>query len=73
MLTREILPTTGFVRLKIIVGDRRTGKMGVLPIGTTTWWNGVKSGRFPKPVKIGPRITAWRVEDIRDLLERLGR
>ena len=72
MSTIFVLPPKGFVRLKVIVGDRRTGMLGVLPVGTTTWWNGVKSGRFPKPVKLGPRITAWRVEDIRDLLERLG-
>ncbi len=73
MNTLESLPATGFIRLKIIVGDRRTGVLGVLPVGTTTWWNGVRSGRFPQPVKLGPRITAWRVEDIRDLLERLGK
>jgi predicted DNA-binding transcriptional regulator AlpA len=30
----------------------------------------VKSGRFPQPVKLGPRITAWRVEDIRALIDR---
>ncbi len=34
---------------------------------------GVKDGRFPKPVKLGVKTTAWRVEDIRDLIERLGR
>lgn len=73
MSTIFVLPSKGYVRLKVIVGDRRTGTLGVLPIGATTWWNGVKSGRFPQPVKIGPRITAWRVEDIRDLLDRLGR
>jgi predicted DNA-binding transcriptional regulator AlpA len=32
----------------------------------------VKDGRFPKPVKLGPRITAWRVEDIKELIEKLG-
>jgi prophage regulatory protein len=30
----------------------------------------VKDGRFPKPVKLGPRITAWRVEDIRELIAK---
>lgn len=40
----------------------------LIPIGRTTWWNGVKSGRFPKPVKLGTRITAWRAEDIRCLI-----
>jgi predicted DNA-binding transcriptional regulator AlpA len=34
-------------------------------IGRETWWAGVRSGRFPQAVKLGPNITAWRVEDIR--------
>jgi len=33
---------------------------------------GCRSGRFPKPVKLGPRTTAWRAEDIAALVERLG-
>jgi predicted DNA-binding transcriptional regulator AlpA len=37
-------------------------------VSKSTWWAGVKSGRFPKPVKLGPRTTAWRVEDIRNLI-----
>ena len=40
----------------------------LIPIGRTTWWNGVKSGRFPKPVKLGTRITAWKTEDIKGLI-----
>ena len=59
------LPETGFVRLSSIIGPR-----GPIPVGKSTWWEGVKSGRFPPPVKLGPRITAWRVEDIRALIER---
>jgi hypothetical protein len=41
---------------------------GPIPVGRSTWWAGVKSGRFPKPVKLGPRTTAWKVEDARALL-----
>jgi prophage regulatory protein len=66
------IPSTGFIRLSTIIGDRKSGKPGLLPIGPTTWWKGVKSGQFPKPVKIGSRITAWRVEDIAALLAELG-
>jgi predicted DNA-binding transcriptional regulator AlpA len=55
-----ILPEAGFVRIRQI--------LAVYPIGRSTWWAGVKSGRFPRPVKLGPRTTAWRVEDIRRLL-----
>lgn len=61
------LPKTGFVRLKFILAPR-----GPIPVSKSTWWAGVKSGRFPKPVKLGPRITAWRVEEIRALIERGG-
>jgi prophage regulatory protein len=57
-------PTTGFVRLNAILGPR-----GPIPVGRTTWWEGVKSGRFPKPTKLGPRITVWRAEDIRKLFD----
>jgi predicted DNA-binding transcriptional regulator AlpA len=37
-------------------------------IGKTTWWNGVKTGRYPRQIKLGPRTSAWRVEDIRALI-----
>ena len=55
---------TGFVRLASILAPQ-----GPIPVGRSTWWAGVKSGRFPKPVKLGPRTTAWKVEDIRKLIE----
>ena len=42
----------------------------IIPVSKSTWWAGVKAGRFPAPVQLGPRITAWRVEDIRALIER---
>lgn len=45
---------------------------GPIPVSKSTWWAGVRTGRFPRSVKIGPRITAWREHDIRDLIERLG-
>jgi prophage regulatory protein len=35
-----------------------------LPISKSTWWQGVKTGRFPQPVKLGERITCWRMSDI---------
>lgn len=41
---------------------------GPIPVGKSTWWEGVKSGRFPQPIKLGPRITVWREEDIEALL-----
>ena len=65
------LPETGYLRLSQIIGNPRSNppRVALIPIGKSTWWEGVKSGRFPKPVKLGPRTTAWRVEDIRRLIE----
>lgn len=40
------------------------------PVSRSTWWAGVKSGKFPKSVKIGPRMTAWRSSDIETLIKR---
>lgn len=62
------LPAGGFLRLSAILAPR-----GPIPVGKSSWWQGVRDGRFPKPVKLGPHTTAWRVEDIRALIERLGR
>jgi prophage regulatory protein len=59
------LPVSGFVRLASILAP-----LGPIPVGRSTWWAGVKAGRFPKPVKLGPRTTAWKVEDIRALIEK---
>jgi predicted DNA-binding transcriptional regulator AlpA len=61
------LPKTGFVRLSSILAPN-----GPIPVSKSTWWAGIKDGRFPQPIKLGPRITAWRVEDIRALIETGG-
>ena len=58
------IPETGFVRLSQI--------LEVIPIGKTSWWEGVKSGRFPKSVKLSERCTAWKAEDIRELIKELS-
>lgn len=44
--------------------------IGPVPISRSSWWAGVRSGRFPQPIRLGPRTTAWRVGDIRHLLKR---
>lgn len=64
------LPETGFLRLPQIIGDPKAEPPipAIIPVKKTCWWEGVRTGRFPKPVKLGPRVTAWRVEDIRSLI-----
>lgn len=64
-------PESGFLRLKQILGDPKAKPpvVAIIPVKKSMWWAGVKSGRFPKPVKLGPRTTAWSVSSIRDLIE----
>ena len=66
------LPETGQLRLPQIIGDPKANPPipALIPVSRSTWWSGVKSGRFPKPIKLGPRITVWRVEDIRELIQQ---
>ena len=68
------LPETGFLRLPQIIGDPKAEPPvpPVIPVCKSTWWAGVKSGRYPQPVKLSPRVTAWRASDIRALIERTG-
>ena len=52
---------TGLLRLPQV--------LAIVPVGKTTWWAGVKAGRYPQPIKISARCTAWRSSDIQRLLE----
>jgi len=66
------LPETGFLRIWQIVGNKKTNTPALIPISRTSFLNGVKSGKYPNPVKLGERTTAWKVEDIRALIDSLG-
>jgi len=72
--TTQQLPEKGFVRLRQLLGDKKANPPTppIIPIGRTSWLNGVRSGKYPKPVKLGERTTAWKVEDIRALIVKLG-
>lgn len=58
------LPETGFVRLPDV--------LKVFPVSRSTWWAGIKEGRYPAPVKLGVKMSAWRVDDIRNLITEMG-
>ncbi|MDT4292184.1 AlpA family phage regulatory protein [Methylomonas sp. MO1] len=59
----------GYLRIWQIVGDRKRGIEPLLPVGRSTFLAGVKSGKYPKPVKLGERTTAWKKADILALLD----
>jgi prophage regulatory protein len=52
-------PSTGLARLKDILTPN-----GPIPVSRSTWWQGVKDGRFPKPIYLGPRVPVWSWEQI---------
>ncbi len=68
------LPQTGFLRLPQIIGDPNATPPvpALVPVGKSTWWAGVASGRYPAACRLGPRTTAWRVEDILALIESVA-
>jgi predicted DNA-binding transcriptional regulator AlpA len=66
------LPQEGFVREWQILGCRRRGIAPVIPVSHAGWWAGIADGRYPRPVKLSTRVTAWPVSAIRDLIERVG-
>ena len=55
------IPEVGFMREKQI--------LKVFPVSHSTWWIGVKSGKYPQPLKLSPKVTVWKAEDIRSLIE----
>jgi hypothetical protein len=72
-MNQQALPETGFLRLTQIIGNPKAGIPAIIPVAASTWWAGVKSGVYPKPVKLNTNITAWKVSDIREFIERGGR
>ncbi|MBX3625028.1 MAG: AlpA family phage regulatory protein [Rhizobacter sp.] len=58
------LPPTGFVRLPTV--------LHLVPVSASAWWAGIQAGRYPKGVKLSPRVTAWSVESIRELVASLN-
>lgn len=65
-LINNNLPVIGFIRLPQV--------LKMIPVSKSTWWAGVKSGRYPKPVKnLGKRISAWKVEEILKFIEEIDK
>lgn len=45
----------------------------IVPISKSAWWQGCKDGRYPKPIKLGPRTTVWKASDIVAFMRQLPR
>jgi len=62
--TNVTLPETGFLRQPQV--------LIFVPISKSTLWRRVVAGTFPAPVKLSPRVTVWRVEDVRRWIKEQG-
>ena len=58
------IPESGFIRIKQV--------FAVFPVSRTAWYDGIKKGIYPAPVKLSERTAAWKVSDIRALLTSYG-
>lgn len=63
-IEKVIIPEEGFIRLPTV--------LKVLGISRTALYNGIARGDFPKPVRLGPRMSAWKVEEIRKFIADCG-
>jgi predicted DNA-binding transcriptional regulator AlpA len=72
--TASKIPEIGFMTIWQILGNKKANPPtpAIIPVSRTTFLDGIKSGIFPAPVKLGGRTNAWRVEDIREFINNMG-
>jgi len=72
--TYPTAPKPRLLRLPMIIGNPKANPpiAPLIPVSNSSWWAGVKSGRYPKGMKLGPKTTVWLEKDIKDLIERLS-
>ena len=61
----SVLSQSAYIRLPQV--------LQLIPIGKSTWWSWVASGKAPKGIKLGAKTTAWRSCDIQKLLDNLSK
>lgn len=66
-------PESAFFRLKQILGDPKADPPipPLIPVSKSTWYAGVASGRYPQPVRLSARTSAWKTSSIYSLIEKL--
>ena len=59
---KQDFPYVGFMRLPQV--------LEVIPVSKSSWWGGIRSGKYPKQIKLGEKTSVWRAEDIKALLTK---
>jgi prophage regulatory protein len=54
------------LRLREILGDPNHDPPiePLIPLSKSAWYAGIRAGRYPKPVHLGERVSAWRYSDL---------
>jgi prophage regulatory protein len=70
-MSNNPIPETGYLRLSQIIGAPRKNPPipPIIPVSRSCWLAGCKTGCFPSPVHLGPKLVVWKVEDIRALID----
>ena len=68
-MKQEPTVTPTFLRLKHIIGDNKKNIQPIIPVSKSAWWDGVKRGIYPKPIKLSENMTVWRSDDIQKLVD----
>lgn len=64
--TAQVSPClSGYLRINQV--------LQLIPVGKSTFWNWVKTGKAPPPVKLSERVTAWKAEDIHNFIAELSK
>jgi prophage regulatory protein len=70
--TLPVIPESGFIRVSQLLGTRR-GTIPILPISRSGLYAWIRSGRWPAPIKLGPKVIAWPASVVRTALEEMSR
>ncbi|HEX7689706.1 MAG TPA: AlpA family phage regulatory protein [Burkholderiaceae bacterium] len=63
-VTEVYLPSEGFIDEEVFCA--------LLTVKRSTFWQGIKDGRYPKPVKVSARKNGWPVAKVRALFASLA-
>jgi prophage regulatory protein len=47
------------VRIAKIIGPN-----GIIPVCRSTFYQGIRDGIYPPPLKLGKRVSAWRLSEL---------
>jgi predicted DNA-binding transcriptional regulator AlpA len=60
--------TDPLLKLPDVIGDRKRGIVGLIPMSRSKWYQGIAQGVFPSPLHIGSS-SYWRLSVIVALID----